>query len=94
MSLWMKSFLNYFASKKILLNTLLNSKNLFEIMTLADNLVLIYRFQDHNLVLCSLNTFCDFFFAKIWFVETSTRVMKYELRTLMSNPVKYQKVSK
>ena len=63
-----KYFLNYFALKMILLNILqllqLGDKNVFEIMTLADNLVLIYRFQDDNLVLCSLNTFCEIFLLK------------------------------
>ena len=52
----------------ILLNILqllqLGDKNVFEITTLADNLVLIYRFQDDNLVLCSLNTFCEIFWVE------------------------------
>ena len=49
----------------ILLNILqllqLGDKNVFEITTLADYLVLIYGFQDDNLVLCSLNFFCEIF---------------------------------
>ena len=54
----------------ILLNILqllqLGDKNVFEITTFIyeDNLVLIYRFQDDNLVLCSLNTFCEIFWLE------------------------------
>ena len=33
-------------------------KNVFEIMTLPNNLVLICRFKDHNLVFCSLCMIC------------------------------------
>ena len=47
-SIWLKSFLNYFASKMILQNIMklleIISKNIFEIMILANNLVLICRF--------------------------------------------------
>ena len=46
-SIWLKSFLNCFASKMILQNMKLLeiiSKNIFEIMILANNLVLICRF--------------------------------------------------
>ena len=47
-SIWLKSFLNYFASKMILQNIMklleIISKNIFEIMILANNLVLTCRF--------------------------------------------------
>ena len=47
-SIWLKSFLNYFASKMILQNIMklleIISKNIFEIMILANNLVLVCKF--------------------------------------------------
>ena len=43
-------------------------KNVFEIMTLPNNLVFISRFKDHNLVYYSLYVICEnVFAAKIWF---------------------------
>ena len=69
----------------ILLNILqllqLGDKNVFEIMTLADNLVLIYRFQDDNLVLCSLNTFCEIFLLEYgpWKLQLESWNTNHEL---------------
>ena len=61
-------------------------KNVFKIMTLLNDSVLICKFEDHNLVFCSLLVKCVFS-AKIWFKKTSTRIMKYESWVIKSNPV-------
>ena len=62
-------------------------KSAFEAMTLPDNLVLICRFQGRNHVFCSLYTVREHVFsAKILFVKTSTRIVKYESRVVKSNP--------
>ena len=37
-------------------------KNVFKIMTLLNNLILVWRFVDHNLVFCSLYTTCEICF--------------------------------
>ena len=48
-------------------------KKAFEIITLPNNLVLICKFKDHNLVFYSLCMICEICIsAKIWFVKTST----------------------
>ena len=61
-------------------------KNVFKIMTLLNDSVLICKFEDHNPVFCSLLVKCVFS-AKIWFKKTSTRIMKYESWVIKSNPV-------
>ena len=54
-------------------------KNVFKTMAMPNNLILISRFQDNNVVFCSFYMIREnVFSAKIWFVKTSTRVMKYE----------------
>ena len=58
------------------------NKNVFKIMKLRTNLVLISRFQARNLVFCSLYIM---FSAKIPFVKISTRIVKYESRVVKSN---------
>ena len=35
---------------------------------------------------CSSYTICEMFFARIWFVKTSTRIVKYKSRVVKSNP--------
>ena len=45
-----------------------------------------------TIILCSLHSmrFMKYVFsAKIWFVKTSTRVVKYELEVIKSNPATY-----
>ena len=45
-------------------------KNVFEIISISNNLVLAWWFQDHNLVFCLFFTIRKMFFlAKIWFVK-------------------------
>ena len=51
--------------------------------TLPIKMILFCRFYDHNLVLFTLYDSCSMcFFAKIWFVNTSTRILKYESRVI------------
>ena len=55
-------------------------KNVFEIMALPNNVVLICRLKDH-IIFCpihSLGFVKNAFSAKIWFVKTSTRIVKSE----------------
>ena len=64
-------------------------KNGFKIGTLPNNLVLICRFEDHNLMsslLYSVLFVIYMFSAKIWVVKTSLRIVKYESRVVKSNP--------
>ena len=59
------------------------AKNVFKIMTMPNNWV----GHDHNLAFCSFYTIREIVFsAKIWFVKTSTRVVKYESQVVKSNP--------
>ena len=60
-------------------------KNVFEIMTLLNNLVFLCRFYGHNYTLYDSRKM--FFYAKIWFVKTSTRIVKYKSRVVKLNPV-------
>ena len=53
-------------------------KNTSEIMTLLNKLVLICRLKDYDLVffsLCMIRKIC--FSAKLWFVKSTTRIVKY-----------------
>ena len=45
-------------------------------------------------MLCSLYMIRGMSFAKIWFVKTSTRIIKYESRVVKSNPVRILKTSR
>ena len=63
-------------------------KNVFEIISLSNNLALTCRFT--TIILCSVHSiwFLKYIFsAKIWFVKTSTRIVIYESRVVKSNPV-------
>ena len=62
-------------------------KNIFNIITLPNNLAFICRFKDHNLVFCSLCKIHEISdLTKIWFVKTSARKAKYESGIVKSNP--------
>ena len=62
-------------------------------MTLLNNLVPICRLWHHNLVSSSCSVwFLKYdFSAKIWFMKTTTRIVKYESRVLKRNPIFKQK---
>ena len=64
------------------------SNNVSEIMTSLNNLVLKCRFSYHNSRFYSVYMIREMymFFAKIWFVKTSTRLVKYKSRVVKSNP--------
>ena len=60
-------------------------KNTFKIMTLPNTVTI-------NLEFCSLCMICNMFFSpKIWFVRTSTRIVKSESRVVKSNPAQIAK---
>ena len=85
-----KNLVNHLAlaifRKWMMLETI--NKNAFEIMTLPNNLVLICRFEDHNLMFCSLYMVCNIcFLLKHGSQKTSARVVKYESQVVKSNPV-------
>ena len=64
-------------------------KNVFNIMTLLNNLVHTCRNTCKTVIVCSVHSmgFVKFVFStKIWFVKTSTRIVKYESRVVKSNP--------
>ena len=61
-------------------------KNVFKIMTILHNLVLVYRFYDHLCLLRSIRFVKYLFPAKIWFVKTSSRTVKYESQVAELNP--------
>ena len=50
-------------------------KNVFKIVTLPNNLILISRLLDHNLVFCSLYMIHEICVSEIWLVKTSTRIV-------------------
>ena len=61
-------------------------KNVVKIIKLSNNLVLVCSFK--TIVLFSVLSiqFMKYVFsAKIWFVKTSTRIVKYESRVAKSN---------
>ena len=63
-------------------------KNVFEIMALSNNLLFICKFK--TIILYSVYSAWSVkcvFSAKKWFVITSTRIVKYELRVAKSNPI-------
>ena len=63
-------------------------KNVFNIMTLPNNLVLVCRFKK-TILLCSVHCIQfvkDVFYTKICFMKTSTRIVKYESQVIELNP--------
>ena len=65
----------------------ITDQNVFKIMTLSNNLVLVSRFYNHNLVFSSFYVIREIcIFAKIWFMKTSTRIVKTKSRVIKSNP--------
>ena len=74
-----------FAQKKMD-DTANHWKNVFKIMTILHNLVPVYRFYDHLCLLRSIRFVKYLFPAKIWFVKTSSRTVKYESQVAELNP--------
>ena len=71
---------NFCSIKKWMMLAIVDG-NVFKVLTLSNNLVII----------CVLLTLHDLwkmcvFSAKIWFVKTLTRIVKYESRVIKSNP--------
>ena len=66
-------------------------KNVFEIMTMPNNSVLICRFKYHyHPVSITLYISCNVcFFAEVWLKKTSTRIVKYKLQIVKLNPEEY-----
>ena len=64
------------------------NKNVFNIMTMPNNLEHICKFYHHNLVFSSFCTIHEkiCFLQKIWFLKNSTRVVKYESWVVKLNP--------
>ena len=74
--------LQNFCSRKKWMMLAIVDGNVFKVLTLSNNLVII----------CVLLTLHDLwkmcvFSAKIWFVKTLTRIVKYESQVIKSNPV-------
>ena len=62
-------------------------KNISEIVTMLNNLVFVCR-GFNTIILCSFHSiwFVKYVFsAKIWFVKTSTKIVKYESQVVKSN---------
>ena len=57
------------------------NKNVFETIKIINSLGLVCRFYDHNTAFCSLYMIS----VEIWFMKTSTRIMKYKSRVIKSN---------
>ena len=61
-------------------------KNVFEIMTLLNDLVLSFWFKDQNLVFFSVWFIKNVFSAKIWILKTLLIIVKYKLQIVKTSP--------
>ena len=78
---------NVCSIKKWMMLEIIN-KNVSEIMTMPNNLILAWRFK--TIILCffhSVRLMKYVFYAKIWFMKTSTRIVKSESQVVKSNRV-------
>ena len=78
---------NFCSTKKWMMLAIVNG-NVFKVLTLPNNLIIICR-RPWPCVLLTLHDSSKMclFSAKLWFLKTLTRIVKYESEVIKSNPV-------